>query len=364
MSQALILSAATLWRDWPREDRLLGTVGLAAAAALAIAAYWGPGVSGLRIGVANTAARPPAPPPLLVRELAPRDALSINRAIPIAGEPNPAARPFALRGDRAAQGRALECLTSAISYEAGNESADGQKAVAQVVLNRLRHPAFPATVCDVVYQGSTRATGCQFTFTCDGSLARRPSADGWARARKIAWAALTGAVFAPAGHATHYHANYVVPYWASSLAKNAVVGAHIFYRWAGGWGRPAAFAKRYSGREPDTEALRSAAMAAEMAEATDAVAAESAIEVVARIPGAELKPATDGGVAVRLNLEARNAADAAPRHDYVEKFQASDNLRWMLGSGSPAQETEKPLGAASAPVAPAGGGGVPGAPRR
>ena len=82
--------------------------------------------------------------------------------------------------------QALECLTSAVYYEAGNETVDGQRGVAQVVLNRVRHPAFPASVCGVVYQGSLRTTGCQFTFTCDGSLNRSPDAAGWARAHKVA----------------------------------------------------------------------------------------------------------------------------------------------------------------------------------
>ena len=167
------------------------------------------------------------------------------------------------------------------------ESADGQRAVAQVVLNRVRHPAFPASVCGVVYQGSTRATGCQFTFTCDGSLAA--PADGRAAGRgrgRSPQAALAGAVYAPAGNATHYHANYVVPYWASSLAKNAVVGAHIFYRWAGGWGRPAAFAKRYAGSEPNVGALRAAALAAEAAHAASR-SGDAAEQVAAAIPGAE-----------------------------------------------------------------------------
>ncbi len=358
MTHALSLSAAKLWRDYPRESVALGALGLAGAIALAGAAWSSPGLSGLSSDSLREAA-PPAPPPLLVRRLAPEDALSINRAIPLDATPNPAARPFALRGaDEAARARALECLASAVYYEAGNESPDGQKAVAQVVLNRVRHPAFPASVCEVVYQGSTRATGCQFTFTCDGSLARRPSADGWARASRIAQAALAGAVYAPAGYATHYHANYVVPYWARSLAKNAVVGAHLFYRWAGGWGRPAAFAKRYSGREPNTVALRTAAMAAEAAEAA---APASAIEVVAAIPGAELKKGEDGQVAIRFNLAARKAVEEAPRQAYVEKFEASDNLRWSL-SGGVVEAAEKPLGKA-APVIGAGGGGS-GSPQR
>ncbi|HEU4704752.1 MAG TPA: cell wall hydrolase [Sphingomicrobium sp.] len=360
MTQALILSAARLWRAYPREVAVVGTLGVAAVFALAGAAYSTPGLSGLGNEAARLDKAPPAPPPLLVRELAPEDALAINQAIPIAASPNPAARPFAWRGaDEASRARALECLTSAVYYEAGSESSDGQKAVAQVVLNRVRHPAFPASVCDTVYQGSTRPTGCQFTFTCDGSLARRPSAAGWARARKVAEAALAGAVFAPAGYATHYHANYVVPYWASSLAKNAVVGAHIFYRWAGGWGRPAAFGKPYSGREPSTEALRSAAIAAEAAFATQAAA--TAAEVVAAIPGAELRKPEEGRLAIRFNLAARKAVEETPHRDYVEKFEASDNLRWSL-SGGAVKADEKPLGKASPAIGTAGGGGA-GAPQ-
>jgi len=348
------LFAARLWRAYPREAVALGSLGFAAAIALAGAAYSAPSTGW---GDQASADSPPAPPPLLVRQLAPADALSINRAMPLAASPNPAARPFAPgRADKAARARALECLTSAVYYEAGSETADGQKAVAQVVLNRVRHPAFPSSVCAVVYQGSTRATGCQFTFTCDGSLARRPSIDGWNRASRIAQAALTGAVYAPAGFATHYHADYVVPYWASSLAKNAVVGAHIFYRWAGGWGRPAAFTKLYAGREPDTQALRTAAMAAEAAQAA---APAAAIEIVAALPGAELKKSTDGQVAIRFNLAARKAVEKTPHTNYVDRFDASDNLRWSL-SGGAVEAAEKPLGAGP-PAAVGGGGGAGGA---
>ncbi len=357
MSHALTLSAAKFWRDYPREALALGALGLAGAASLAGAAYSYPTLSGIGLGERTAAEAPPAPPPLLVRELPPETALSINQAIPVAGGPNPAARPFAFKGDSAARARALECLTSAIYYEAGQESSDGQRAVAQVVLNRVRHPAFPASVCGVVYQGSTRATGCQFTFTCDGSLARQPMAGAWARARKVAEAALAGAVYAPAGHATHYHANYVVPYWASSLAKNAVVGAHIFYRWAGGWGRPAAFGKRYAGNEPNVSALRSAALAAEAA--YDAAAPTTAEELAAAIPGAEVTKPENGRVGVRFSLAARQAVEDAPKTKYVEKFEASDNLLWSLSGGAPAAD-EKPLGK-PAPATSAGGGGGAGA---
>ena len=132
------------------------------------------------------------------------------------------------QGQNGDEVKALECRTARY-YEAGRES-ERPRAVAQVILNRVRHPAYPASVCGVVFEGSTRATGCQFTFTCDGSMARAPMTSEWARARKAAWAALNGAVHAPAGLATHYHANYVVPYWASSLVKTHVEGPHIFYR--------------------------------------------------------------------------------------------------------------------------------------
>jgi spore germination cell wall hydrolase CwlJ-like protein len=350
MNLTMTLPYARLWRERPRELLVLGVLGLAGAAALAGAAYSTPSLQGVsdREGVE---AAPPAPPPLLVRQIAPEDALSINQTIPLSGSPNPAARPFALgKADGASQARALECLTSAVYYEAGNESADGQRAVAQVVLNRLRHPAFPGTVCGVVYQGSTRVTGCQFTFTCDGSLARRPNEASWNRARQVAQAALAGAVYAPVGFATHYHANYVVPYWASSLAKNAVVGAHIFYRWAGGWGRPPAFSKRYAGVEPNSAALRAAALAAEAARPAVEADAEAAKEAVAAIPGAELKKA-EGRVAVRFTLAARKAVEDAPRGNYVDKFQASDNLRWSL-SDKVVEANERPLGK-PAPSTPA-----------
>ena len=200
------------------------------------------------------------PPPLLLRDLAPETALSINHEIPFSREPNPAAAVFKAGGDKLALARAVDCLTAAVYYEAASETPDGQRGVAQVVLNRVRHPAFPQSICGVVFQGSLRTTGCQFSFTCDGSLRRRPSVAGWIRAMKIAEQAIAGAVFTPVGNATHYHADYVVPYWATSLAKNAVVGNHIFYRWPGWWGQPAAFSRRHSGTELDPQLLRNAAL--------------------------------------------------------------------------------------------------------
>jgi hypothetical protein len=174
-----------------------------------------------------------------------------NAALPFSTLPILAARPFIMAPDKAVDyARALECLTAAVYYEAASEGALGQAAVAQVVVNRMRHPAFPKTICGVVFQGQERTTGCQFSFTCDGAMARNPSVAGWARARAAASAALNGHVTPEVGMATHYHTDWVAPYWAERLVKLRQIGAHIFYRWSDGWGLPAAFSGVHAGSEP------------------------------------------------------------------------------------------------------------------
>ena len=180
--------------------------------------------------------------------LARADALAVNAARKLDAVALTAARPFVLPAALAASGAsgsALRCLTQAIYYAAASEGDAGLRAVAQVVLNRVRSPLFPNTVCGVVFQGSHLPTGCQFSFTCDGSLRRLPSAAGWARAQRVATAALAGQVERSVGLATHYHADYVVPYWASSLDKVATLGAHIFYNMRGRLGRPGSFGAAY-----------------------------------------------------------------------------------------------------------------------
>ena len=169
--------------------------------------------------------------------------------LPIAGQPIAPMKPFRLAAAGLERDRALLCLTQAIYFEAGFESGEGQEAVAQVVLNRLRHPDYPKSVCGVVYEGASRTTGCQFSFTCDGSLRRPVSAPAFARAKQVAEQALAGFVYAPVGAATHYHADYVFPYWSMTLVKLRQIGAHIFYRFTGPAGKPDAFNGRYSGGE-------------------------------------------------------------------------------------------------------------------
>lgn len=122
----------------------------------------------------------------------------------------------------------VECLTQAIYYEARNESEAGQAAVAEVVLNRSRHRAYPKQVCEVVYQRNSRT--CQFTFTCDGSIGRgavNPVA--WARAERIAREVYEGRSAQLPKNSVNYHANYVRPSWGQRLARVRQIGAHIFY---------------------------------------------------------------------------------------------------------------------------------------
>jgi hypothetical protein len=147
--------------------------------------------------------------------------------------------------------RALECLTAAVYYEARSETVEGQRAVAQVVLNRVRNPAFPNSVCGVVYQGSERSTGCQFTFTCDGSMNAPRNEEAWARSEVVARAALAGDVDQQVGLATNYHANWMLPWWASGLERIGQFGTQIFYKWKGALGNALSFTQPYSGVEPE-----------------------------------------------------------------------------------------------------------------
>jgi hypothetical protein len=200
-------------------------------------------------GVASSAVVPPPVEPLVLKPIAEDDARAFNARIPFVAGPIVAASPFKFSGNDVQFGRARDCLAAAMIYEAGDDG-DGQRAVGQVVLNRVRHPAFPKTVCGVVFQGSDRRTGCQFTFTCDGALNRRYSDAAWDRARGVAEGELGGLVDKRVGLATHYHTDWVVPYWSETLDKLVAVETHLFFRWKGGWGTPAAFRSRVNPDEP------------------------------------------------------------------------------------------------------------------
>jgi hypothetical protein len=234
---------------------------------------------------------------------------------------SPVARSLRIDNSGVDRTRAEQCLTAAIYYEAASEADAGQRAVAQVVLNRVAHPAYPNTVCGVVYQGSERSTGCQFSFTCDGALARRPNPLFWERAAAVARQALAGYVYAPAGLATHYHTVAVHPYWAPSLHYMLTIGAHRFYSFNGAAGRPATFRYAYLGGEPLPAPHRhdeSAAAAAATA-ALDPLAIQKAYE-------AGLERARVSGLSGTQGVFAAGANVAPPVYTSELKERGGDTL--------------------------------------
>ena len=188
-------------------------------------------------------------PNFSLRRLTWDQARRLNAVMPETPAPPDAVKPFVLATGAKDGHQALTCLTQAAYYEAGADGPDAEAAVVQVVLNRVRHPDFPKSVCGVVYQGSERQTGCQFTFTCDGALDRPLDKSAWDEARKVAARALAGYVVKAVGASTYYHADYVFPAWAPTLEKMATVGPHIFYRMAGSEGAASFLTGRYAGGE-------------------------------------------------------------------------------------------------------------------
>jgi len=148
--------------------------------------------------------------------------------------------------------RDTQCLAQAVYYEARGESPSGQAAVAQVVLNRVRHPAFPKTICGVVFQHV--GDDCQFSFACNGAMRQPVDRSSWRRAVAVADRALSGAVMTEVGSATHFQAARSSGGWAGSLAKVAQIGEHIFYRFTGRAGTPRMFKAQPQRSGADAEA--------------------------------------------------------------------------------------------------------------
>lgn len=213
---------------------------------------------------------------------------------------NPAARPFQMGA--LDQSRQLDCLSQAVYYEARGESPAGQAAVAQVVLNRVRHPAFPKSICSVVYQGAQAGRGCQFSFACDGSMRRPREAAAWRRAQKVATKALNGYVMASVGNSTHFHVTNVSPNWGPRLLRVSQIGTHIFYRFGGRSGGPGAFTAKP--REDKPEAI--------FASLTVVPNEPSTVEVAAAKGAATL-------VGAVMHVDAPSTAQAAPAKAAVAK---------------------------------------------
>jgi hypothetical protein len=198
----------------------------------------------------------PASTPLFVRSASPAYAAPAYSSVPGYAPPTYSVLDGGgLSFTATSRGRALDCLTMAIAYEAGREPLAGQQAVAQVILNRTHVRRFPGSVCGVVFDGSQRMTGCQFTFTCDGSIRRRLRETTLESARLAATSVLSGQAPDWVNGATHYHANYVSPYWAGTGTRVTQIGAHIFYRMPGDSGTSATGS--LTSNEPSVAALQS-----------------------------------------------------------------------------------------------------------
>jgi hypothetical protein len=289
--------------------------------ALACQAFSPPVVSHRDVVAAEIAALPggPAEAPLLSGAMVPPTALSpdamdqarvSNLADPFfTGTISPAI-PFLFAGSAADRGNARNCLALAAMAEAGNTD-QGQRAVIQVILNRVRHPAFAKTVCGVVFEGSQRQTGCQFTFTCDGSLTRRYGDAAWEAARSRADQALGGRVDAAVGTATHYHTDCVYPSWSPKLQKIAQVETHLFYRWPGDWGTAKSW-QGYHGGEMSFAALIAASGPSVDASGSPDMADADASVAIAPLPS-DTPKVTGGQVVMRLPSGKANFVVVNPR---------------------------------------------------
>ena len=284
-------------RRWRAEHWLVAAI-LAMGAALALSFAW----PMLTQAMTAASAQPAAQAGNTVAGVGPIDTISVddksqivvsgaaaearNAAIPMLGLPLDRVQAFGISAAKnETYQNALKCLTQAVYFEAAVEPLEGRRAVAQVVLNRVLHPAYPKSVCGVVYQGAERQTGCQFSFTCDGALLRSPAAGPWREAQAVAMAALSGYVEPSVGTATFYHADYVLPSWAYRLGKITQIGRHIFYRFNGNMGNASTFSGRYSGIER-IPALDLAALRARATE--DGTMTEEPVEQFA--PGLTVSP--------------------------------------------------------------------------
>jgi Cell Wall Hydrolase len=189
--------------------------------------------------VALTEAPPPSLDTIVVARAAPPPVIAApeprtqDAALPGAQPPAPIARPVPPKSPLVGvvtSEKEMRCLAEAVYFEARSEPERGQAAVAQVVLNRVKSDAYPNTVCGVVYQNRHRHLACQFTFACEGKALRTDEAGPWSTAQRIARDVAEGRTYLPGvGNATHYHANYVRPWWARYMDRREKVGRHIFY---------------------------------------------------------------------------------------------------------------------------------------
>jgi len=191
--------------------------------------------------------------------------------------------------------REVRCLSQAIYYEARGESYRGQVAVGEVVMNRVRSKAYPDDVCSVVYQGSNRVTGCQFTFTCDGALGHRARGRAWERAQRVATQILLGRTSPLTQRATHYHTFAVNPSWSASLVETVAIGSHQFYRFP-------------------NSVERARLTAARLAQGPAQAQATQAIDAVVETPVDAIAPQTSAPDTAAPDLAAQPQTEARVEH--------------------------------------------------
>ena len=125
--------------------------------------------------------------------------------------------------------KAKYCLAEAVYFESRDQPDKGQRAVAQVIINRVKSPHYPSTICGVIYQNAGHRNACQFSYTCDGKTERVTEHDAWTHAQKVAEQAIEGESHVNIGNALFYHADWVWPSWRHEMHRVGQIGEHIFY---------------------------------------------------------------------------------------------------------------------------------------
>lgn len=236
----------------------------------------------------------------------------------------PSVRAAAAMKFKSANRSDSDCLTQAVYYEARGEGVEGMRAVAQVILNRVRHPAYPKSICGVVYQGAYQRTSCQFSFVCNGAMGAPVESWAWRRAKSVADAALGGYVMAAVGTSTSFHTTGVKPGWGGTMDKVAQIGSHIFYQFRGRGSR--------------------------LANSTDGVRPSSGVpQISAPVNAAPAAPALDTQTVAMLNAQSKAAALAA-KPNAARPVQVSAQIHGKSAHDIIAEVTSAKAPAVSAPV--------------
>jgi spore germination cell wall hydrolase CwlJ-like protein len=158
----------------------------------------------------------------------------------------------------------LDCLTSNIYYEAGNEPEEGKVAVGLVTINRSNDDRFPRGICEVVNQRMVKqipstvtssrvehdaigrkklitenrtvwksVTICQFSWRCESfHRTHKINPTRWEESQRVARALLNGDYFdfrLKYSDAMYFHEYRVKPAWAKQKHRINKIGGHIFY---------------------------------------------------------------------------------------------------------------------------------------